>query len=83
MQIAEQGKIDLNKDMSAYLWNISIPNQTASPLTMKHLLTNSTGFKYGDGSELETGNLTREVSIKQYVSDNKPGTRVTLVFLTL
>lgn len=72
MQLAEQGKIDLNKDMSAYLGDISIPNQTGFPLTMKHLLTNSTGFEYGDGSELETRDLTREVPIKQYVSDNTP-----------
>lgn len=72
MQLAEQGKIDLNKDLSAYLGDVRIPNQTGSPLTMKHLLTNSTGFEYGDGSELETGDLTREASIKQYLSDNTP-----------
>lgn len=72
MQLAEQGKIDLNKDLSAYLGDVRIPNRMDSPLTMKHLLTNSTGFEYGDGSELETGDLSREVSIKQYVSDNTP-----------
>ena len=72
MQLAEQGKIDLNKDLSAYLGDIKIPNKTGSPLTAKHLLTNSTGFEFGDGSESTTDDLTREVSIKQYVSDNTP-----------
>ena len=72
MQLAEQGKIDLNKDVSAYLGDINIPNKSGTPLTTKHLLTNSTGFEFGDGSELSTDDLTREVSIKQYVSDNTP-----------
>ncbi|WP_430112793.1 serine hydrolase [Paenibacillus sp. B1-33] len=72
MQLAEQGKIDLNKELSAYLGDIKIPNKTGYPLTTKHLLTNSTGFEFGDGSELSTDDLTREVSIKQYVSDNTP-----------
>ncbi|OBY77285.1 penicillin-binding protein [Paenibacillus sp. KS1] len=72
MQLAEQGKIDLNKDVSVYLGDIKIPNKTGTPLTTKHLMTNSTGFEFGDGSELSTDDLTREASIKQYVSDNTP-----------
>lgn len=72
MQLAEQGKIDLNQDVSAYLGDINIPNKAGTPLTTKHLMTNSTGFEFGDGSELSTDDLTREVSIKQYVSDNTP-----------
>ncbi|WP_268626438.1 beta-lactamase family protein [Paenibacillus alvei] len=72
MQLAEQGKIDLNKDVSAYLGDINISNKAGTPLTTKHLMTNSTGFEFGDGSELSTDDLTREVSIKQYVSDNTP-----------
>ncbi|WP_235439906.1 serine hydrolase [Paenibacillus sp. DMB20] len=72
MQLAEQGKIDLDKDLSAYLGDIKIPNKTGSPITAKHLMTNSTGFEFGDGSESSTYDLTREISIKQYVSDNTP-----------
>jgi len=72
MQVAEQGKLDLDEDLSSYLGDARIPNQTDAPLTMKHLLTNSTGFDYGDTPESMTIDLTREASLKQYVMDNLP-----------
>ncbi|RNB69572.1 serine hydrolase domain-containing protein [Brevibacillus panacihumi] len=72
MQLAEQGKIDLNEDLSAYLGDARIPNQTDAPLAMKHLLTNSTGFDYGDTPESTTTDLARDASLKQYVLDNLP-----------
>ncbi|WP_199930299.1 serine hydrolase [Brevibacillus brevis] len=72
MQLAEQGKIDLNKDVSAYMGGARIPNKTGAPLTMKHLLTNSTGFDFGDTSDGSTTDLKREVSLKKYVMDNLP-----------
>ncbi|AWX54931.1 penicillin-binding protein [Brevibacillus brevis] len=72
MQLAEQGKIDLNKDVSAYMGDARIPNNTGTPLTMKHLLTNATGFDYGDTSDSSTTDLKREVSLKKFVMDNLP-----------
>ncbi|WP_159881478.1 serine hydrolase [Paenibacillus puerhi] len=72
MQLAEQGKIELNKELSAYLGDVRIPNETDTPLTMRHLLTNSTGFAYGDTSESATQDLTREAPLKQYVLENAP-----------
>jgi CubicO group peptidase (beta-lactamase class C family) len=72
MQLSEQGKLDLNKDIAAYTGDVQIPNLTDSPLTMKHLLTNSTGFDYGDTSESSTNDLKREAPIKQYMLDNTP-----------
>ncbi len=72
MQLAEQGKLDLNQDIAAYTGDVQIPNVTGAPLTMKHLLTNSTGFDYGDTSEMSTNDLKREAPIKQYMLDNIP-----------
>lgn len=72
MQLAEQGKLDLNQDIAAYTGDVRIPNLTGAPLTMKHLLTNATGFDYGDTSESSTNDLKREVPIKQYMLDNTP-----------
>jgi CubicO group peptidase (beta-lactamase class C family) len=72
MQLAEEEKLDLNLDLSNYMGQVQIRNDTGTPLTMRNLLTNSTGFDYGDMAELSTGDLTREVSIKQYVRDNVP-----------
>lgn len=39
---------------------------------MKSLLTNSTGFDYGDTSELTSPDLKREVSLKSFIKDNVP-----------
>ncbi|WP_025027914.1 serine hydrolase [Caldalkalibacillus mannanilyticus] len=73
MQLVEQGKIELNNDLSAYLGEIQIPNlTTGSLLKMKHLLTNSTGFEYGDTADSSTEDLTQEVSLEQYVRDHAP-----------
>lgn len=72
MQLAEQGKLGLDEDLSAYLGDARIPNQTNAPLAMKHLLTNSTGFDYGDTPESTTTDLARDASLKQYVMDNLP-----------
>lgn len=72
MQLAEQGKVDLNSDLSAYTGGLQIPNETGAPLALKHLLTNATGFAYGDTSESITTDLTREAPIKSYILENKP-----------
>ncbi len=72
MQLAEQGKLDLNQDIAAYTGDVHIPNLTGAPLTMKHLLTNASGFDYGDTSESSTNDLKREAPIKQYMLDNTP-----------
>ncbi|MFB6365411.1 serine hydrolase [Paenibacillus elgii] len=72
MQLAEQGKIDLNQDMNTYMGEIPIPNKTGAPLTMKHLLTNATGFDYGDRAESTTPDLNRFVPLKDYIQANAP-----------
>lgn len=72
MQLADQGKIDLDGDITPYLGGVRIPNKTNAPLTMKSLLTNSTGFDYGDTSELTSPDLKREVSLKSFIKDNVP-----------
>ncbi|CAM4188386.1 serine hydrolase [Paenibacillus macerans] len=72
MQLADQGKIDLNEDITPYLGGVRIPNKTNTPLTMKSLLTNSTGFDYGDTSELTSPDLKREVSLKSFIKANVP-----------
>ncbi|WP_426452988.1 serine hydrolase [Paenibacillus sp. S-38] len=72
MQLAEQGKIDLNRDMSSYLGELRIPNQTDTPLTMKHLLTNSTGFESGDAPGDTTTDLAQEISLGQYLQEHVP-----------
>jgi CubicO group peptidase (beta-lactamase class C family) len=46
MQLAEQGKIDLDSDVNAYLADFKIPDTyPGRPVTMRHLLTHTAGFE--------------------------------------
>jgi len=47
MQLAEQGKLDLNADINTYLQGagVSIPETFPQPITLKHLLTHTPGFE--------------------------------------
>src|SRR5215212_5063445 len=44
MQLAEQGKLDLNADINTYL-DFRIPDTYPQPITLKHLMTHTAGFE--------------------------------------
>jgi CubicO group peptidase (beta-lactamase class C family) len=44
MQLAEQGKLDLDRDVNAYL-DYKIPEAFGKPVTLKNLLTHTPGFE--------------------------------------
>ncbi|MDN4524045.1 serine hydrolase domain-containing protein [Fictibacillus fluitans] len=44
MQLAEEGKVDLDKDINQYLSSFQIPQTYRQPITLHHLLTHSAGF---------------------------------------
>lgn len=44
MQLAEQGKLDLDADINAYL-DFEIPDTYPQPITLKHLMTHTSGFE--------------------------------------
>jgi CubicO group peptidase (beta-lactamase class C family) len=44
MQLAEQGKVDLNEDVNDYL-DFRIPDTYPQPITLKHLMTHTAGFE--------------------------------------
>lgn len=44
MQMVEQGKLDLNRDINEYL-DFKIPEALGKPITLKHLLTHTPGFE--------------------------------------
>jgi CubicO group peptidase (beta-lactamase class C family) len=44
MQLAEQGKLDLDADINTYL-DFRIPDTYPQPITLKHLLTHTAGFE--------------------------------------
>jgi CubicO group peptidase (beta-lactamase class C family) len=45
MQLAEQGKVDLNTDVNTYLRDFKIPDTYHQPVTLAHLLTHTAGFE--------------------------------------
>lgn len=45
MQLAEQGKLDLDADVNQYLNHFKIPDTYEQPITLKHLMTHSAGFE--------------------------------------
>lgn len=44
MQLVEQGKLDLDADINTYL-DFHIPDTYPAPITLKHLLTHTSGFE--------------------------------------
>ena len=46
MQLVEEGKLDLDEDVNAYLDDVEIPNTyPGRPVTLRHLLTHTAGFE--------------------------------------
>ncbi|MBH5320358.1 serine hydrolase [Paenibacillus sp. GSMTC-2017] len=73
MQLVEEGKIDLEADIHNYTGDLKIANQTNSKLTMKDVLTHTTGFDYTDITTPESYSL--EQHIKEFAPTvvRKPG----------
>lgn len=71
MQLAEQGKVDLDRDIAGYLGGLTIPNRTGSPLTLKHLMTHTSGFDRTEAAEDE-GAPNDTYPLEQYVKDHLP-----------
>ena len=71
MQLAEQGKLDLDADINTYL-DFRIPDTYPQPVTLKHLMTHTSGFEdrwleslVSDASEL--------VPAREWLVSNTPG----------
>lgn len=47
MQLVEQGKLDLNRDVNEYLTQFKVPDTFPQPITLTHLLTHTPGFEDG------------------------------------
>lgn len=47
MQLVEQGKLDLDTDVNAYLGDFRIKDRFDAPVTLRHILTHTAGFEDG------------------------------------
>ena len=71
MQLVEQGRIDLDHDVQSYLGDIQLKNNTSSPLTMRHLLTHTTGFDKADPQGLSF-DVKQNMSLDDYTKQHMP-----------
>ncbi|WP_309242214.1 serine hydrolase [Bacillus cereus group sp. BfR-BA-01319] len=73
MQLVEQGKIDLNKDIVNYMGGLKYQNNMGEPVTMEHLLTHTTGFDYVDPRPEDIHYQDNDYTmLKDYAEDNMP-----------
>jgi len=54
MQLADQGRIDLNADINRYLTSLRVPQTYAAPVTAAHLLSHTAGFDEIPGRQVRS-----------------------------
>lgn len=73
MQLVEQGLIDLDADIQTYLGDIAFDNPFDQPVTMKHLLSHTSGFEIRDPDAADfSGDFERVVEIEDFVRAQMP-----------
>lgn len=71
MQLAEQGKIDLNADVNIYLPDFHIPTTFPQPITMLNLLSHTGGFEERT-TGIESHNPKEMISLHDTLARNMP-----------
>jgi len=70
MQLVEQGKLDLDKDINEYL-DFEIPATFPEPITLTHVLTHTPGFEE-DGRDLFTEDSTKVKPMSEWLPAHMP-----------
>ncbi|HZS28049.1 MAG TPA: serine hydrolase domain-containing protein [Candidatus Angelobacter sp.] len=70
MQLVEQGRLDLEKDVSAYI-DFTIPPKFGKPITLRDLMTHTPGFEE-QIKDLITDDAVPIETLKQHVSQHIP-----------
>jgi CubicO group peptidase (beta-lactamase class C family) len=58
MQLAERGKLDIDRDINAYL-DFRVPPRSGKPITLRNLMTHSAGFAERDFRQVPKGTTPR------------------------
>lgn len=71
MQLAEQGRLDLDADVNRYLTQFQVPQAFGQPVTARHLLTHTAGF---DETDLGAAARSPEevLPVCTYLAENLP-----------
>lgn len=70
MQLVEQGKLDLDKDVNTYL-DFKIPEAFGKPITLKNIMTHSPGFEE-TVKDLFTDKPSNYIELGQYLRTHIP-----------
>ena len=70
MQLYEQGKLDLDRDVNEYL-DFKIPDAFGKPITLKNIMTHTPGFEEQIKDLFDTG--TKAPNLGQYLKTHIPG----------
>jgi len=70
MQLAEQGKLDLDKDVNEYL-DFKIPPAYGKPITLKNIMTHTAGFEEL-GRDLFVSDAQHMHSLEQFLKHHVP-----------
>jgi CubicO group peptidase (beta-lactamase class C family) len=72
MQLVEEGKLDLDKDVNTYLKGVKIPDTYSKPVTLRTIMTHTTGFEEGFLGYLIQRDPESQVSIAQAMQQHMP-----------
>jgi CubicO group peptidase (beta-lactamase class C family) len=72
MQLVEEGKLDLDTDVNAYLKGVKIPDTYSKPVTLRTIMTHTTGFEEGFLGYLIQTDPKAQVSIAQAMQQHMP-----------
>lgn len=70
MQLVEQGKLDLDRDVNGYL-DFALPPRDGKPVTLRDLMTHSGGFEES-AKGLITGAGDKQVTLGDYLKSHVP-----------
>lgn len=75
LQLAEQGRLDLKKDVSTYLGDLAVPRKVDGALTTEHLMTHTSGFDYPEAPD-DLSITSNADYVRKYMPTviRKPGT---------
>jgi len=72
MQLVEQGRVELDRDLNDYWAPFRLPERFGAPLTLRHLMTHTAGFEEGALGFYLTLDTTRISTIEDLVTGHTP-----------